>query len=263
MSDQRASRRHSFNERAENYHLARPAYPTRVYELLADVCGLTNGTRVVEIGAGTGLATRELVARGATVVAVEPGAELAAYLDQDAGGALRVEHNDFETADLADGGFDLAVAATSFHWVRPEVALPKLARILRPGGWLAVWWHVFGDPEHVTPFRVALGELYERRLPHEYRAPTSIPETMDIESRTAELTAGGWFEMVRVEHIRWEHRLTSDGARRLFGSFPNINEMPADEREAFLDAISTLVDESGGSVADPYVTAAYLARRSW
>jgi SAM-dependent methyltransferase len=51
-------------------------------------------------------------------------------------------------------GFDLAVAATSLHWVRLDVALSKLAQALRPGGWLAAWWTVFGDPERVTDFLV-------------------------------------------------------------------------------------------------------------
>jgi hypothetical protein len=155
----------------------------------------------------------------------------------------------------------LAVAATSLHWVRLEVALPKLAQALRPGGWLAAWWTVFGDPERVTDFRLALSGLYERRLPHEYRDPASIPEPLRVESWSAELSAGGRFEVVRVELVRWEHQLTSDGARRLFGSFPNIDEMGVGERDAFLDAIVSLVDGYGGCVADSYVTALYLARR--
>jgi SAM-dependent methyltransferase len=173
---------------------------------------------------------------------------------------LQVVHSDLEAADLGEGGFDLAVAATSLHWVRLDVALPKLAHALRPGGWLAAWWTVFGDPERVTDFRRALSGLYERLLPHEYRDPASIPEPLRVESWSAELSAGGWFEVVRVELIRWEHQLTSEGARRLFGSFPNINEMGVGERDAFLDAIVRLADGYGGCVADPYVTVVYLAR---
>lgn len=67
------SRRMSFNARADEYRLARPPYPERLYEILAKRCGLGAGTRVLEIGPGTGQATRELLARGASVVAVEPG----------------------------------------------------------------------------------------------------------------------------------------------------------------------------------------------
>ncbi|GAA1831084.1 class I SAM-dependent methyltransferase [Luedemannella flava] len=231
-----------------------------MFELLAER-GLTAGARVLEIGSGTGQATGELLARGADVVAVEPGPGMAELLTARLGGdRLRVVCADFEDAQLPDAPFDLATSATAFHWVRPDVALPKLARALRPGGWLAVWWTVFGDPENPTPFRWDLPALYDRYLPHERRDPTFVPGPLRVDSWTDELRQGGWFGPVEVELIRWEHRLTAAGARRLFGSFPNVNGLPAARREAFLDELGALVDERGGEVADPYVTAVYLTR---
>jgi SAM-dependent methyltransferase len=259
---QTTARRRSFDRHADTYRGARPAYPAAVYDLLATTCGLASGCRVLEIGAGTGQATRDLLARGASVVALEPGAALAAHLVTDLPGpALYVVHSDLEAVELPDACVDLAVAATSFHWLRPEVALPLLARVLRPHGWLAVWWTVFGDPERRTTFRQALDRVYARRLPHERRGPTTVPGPLRTGSWTAELERGGWFEVVRVELLRWEHQLTPDAARALFGSFPNVNELAAAERADFLDAVAGLVDRSGGVVADPYVTAVYLARR--
>lgn len=63
-----------------------------------------------------------------------------------------------------------------------------------------------------------------------------------------------------MEQIRWEHTLTPDGARRLFGSFPNVNELDSRPRAEYLDAIADLVRGTGGVVADPYVTVLYLSR---
>jgi hypothetical protein len=77
MTDQIEWRRVSFDGRTDEYRLARPAYPVRVYQVLTDRCGLGPGARLLEIGPGTGQATRELLARGADVLAVEPGARLA------------------------------------------------------------------------------------------------------------------------------------------------------------------------------------------
>jgi SAM-dependent methyltransferase len=262
VTDQRR-RGASFNERADEYRLARPPYPARVYHVVAQRCGLRPDARVVEIGPGTGQATGELLARGAHVVAVEPGPALAAHLSTTLPvPALTVVHDKFETADLPSAAFDLATSATAFHWVRPDVALPKLARILRPGGWLAVWWTVFGDPERPTPFRTALDELYAYYLPDETRGIGHVPGPLKTASWSAELSQGGWFGPVEVELIRWEHQLTGAGARRLFGSFPNVNELPAPERTALLDAIADIIDSRfDGAVADTYVTALYLARR--
>jgi len=252
-------RRLSFNARADEYRLARPPYPERVYDLLAQRCGLGPGTRIVEIGAGTGQATGELLARGADVVAVEPGAALAAHLRADLPGA-RVVTADFETADLPEAAFDLAVSATAFHWVRTEVALPKLARVLRPGGWLAVWWTVFTDHGRSSEFRRGLDALYRRFLPHE---PLDRPPgPLGVESWSAELAHGGFFGPVEVELIAWQNQLTRESAQRLFGSFPNVNELAAPDRLALLDAIGSLVDSLGGTVLDPHITAVYLAPRA-
>lgn len=261
MREQDTRRRRSFNDRADDYRLARPAYPVEVYDVLALRCGLGPGCRVLEVGAGTGQATAALVARGAQVTAVEPGAELARHLVADLGGErLRVVGGDIEAAALPARAFDLVVSATAFHWVRPDVALPKLARCLRPGGWLAVWWTVFGDPQRRTEFRARLDRLYQRYLPAERRGPSFLPGPLLTDSWTATLEQGGWFGPTQVRVVRWVHRLTGTGARRLFGSFPNVNELPDRQRDEFLAAVAALVDdEGGGAVDDPYATVLYTA----
>lgn len=251
-------RRWSFDRRAGAYATARPPYPDRVYQILTGHCGLGPGARVLEIGAGTGQATAELLAGGAEVVAVEPGNRLAAVLrDRHASDRLSVVVADFEAADLPAGRFDLAVSATAFHWVDPEVALPKLATLLVPGGWLVVWWTVFGDPDRPTRFRARLDALYDRHLPQERRTGSTRFGPLRTDSWRAALERGGWFGPVEVELIRWTHRLTGAGARNLWGSFPNVNELGPTRREAFLRELTGIVNELGGVVDDPFVTAVY------
>lgn len=249
----------SFESRADEYRSARPPYPRELYEILERRCGLGPGTRVLEIGPGTGQATAELLARGAAVVAVEPGVRLAAHLVADlACDALQVVNEPIETAPLPEAAFDIIASATAFHWVRPDVALPRLARALLPGGWLAVWWTAFGDPTRPTPFRSGVLRLYERNFPREPREQPRGP--LNIESWRDELSQGGWFTRPDVEQIRWDHPLTPEAARRLFGSFPNVNELDPVRRAEHLDAIAGLVEDAGGMVLDPYVTVLYLAR---
>jgi SAM-dependent methyltransferase len=260
MSDPATTaRRHFFNRSPHAYRDARPPYPARVYEILTAECGLGAGSRVLELGPGTGQATSELLARGADVVAVEPGAGLAAVLTERCGGErLRVVVADIEHADLPPGAYDLAVSATAFHWVDPGRALPKVASLLAPGGYLAVWWTVFGDPERPTDFRRALDDIYARHLPDERRDHT--PGPLRVESWSDELRRGGWFGEVSVDLIRWTQQLTVASARSLWSSFPNVGELPAPRREAFLDDLAATVGEHGGLVADPRVTAVYRAR---
>ena len=111
---------------------------------------------MLEIGPGTGRVTRRLVAAGAHVVAVEPEAALTRHVAETLDpAAATVIHRTFEDAPLADGTFDLVVAAMAFHWVDQERGLPRLHRLLRPGGWAALWWTLFGDPSRPDPFRDA------------------------------------------------------------------------------------------------------------
>src|SRR5262249_38175362 len=136
---------------AAAYDAARPEYPERVYELLRERCGLRPGARTLEVGAGTGLATRRLVAAGADVLAVEPDASMAALLPA----AAQVQAAAFEDVELDPASFDLAVSATAFHWVDEPVGLRRVARALRPGGWFAQWWNMFGDPDQLDAFHLA------------------------------------------------------------------------------------------------------------
>jgi SAM-dependent methyltransferase len=258
---QQATRRRSFDRDPGWYDRARPPYPPEVFELLARGFGLGPGCRVLEIRPGSGQATAELLARGAEVVAVEPGQGLAEVLaERLPDERLRIVPADFEDAAVPPGRYDLVVSATAFHWLDLTTALPKIARLLSGRGGLAVWWTVFGDPERRTPFRSAVDQLYARWLPEERRGPGHVPGPLRVDSWSAELRRGGLFGPVTVDLIRWTHRLTATGARLLWGSFPNVNELPVSARRQFLDGVAELVGQHGGTVDDPYVTSVYRTR---
>src|SRR5262245_14509817 len=132
-------RRLTFDEDAENYRSARPAYPERVYEILAARFDLRLGTRVLEVGPGSGQATRVLLDHGAEVTAVELGERFAAQLRTElAGRPLRVVVGDFATVDVEPDAYDLGVCATAFHWLDAATAVRRFARSIRPGGGLAI-----------------------------------------------------------------------------------------------------------------------------
>ena len=256
-------RRMSFNAAASTYHRGRPPYPDAVFDLLARRCGLRPGVRVLDIGAGTGLATGRLLAAGAHVLAVEPGANLAAILTAThACDRLDVTIADFETADLP-GGFDLAVAAMSLHWLDPVTAIEKVAGLVRPGGWLAAWWTEFGDTNRPTPFRDQLDDVYHDLLPSEPGYRSSRSHVLDTDRWRQRLTTGGWFDNLTVDVIEWHQTLTADTARDLWSTFPNIAELTPPDREQFLTRLAAIIDnEPGGTVDDPRLTVAYTAART-
>jgi SAM-dependent methyltransferase len=277
----RAGRRMSFNADAVAYRRGRPPYPDAVFSLLADRCGLRPGVRVLEIGAGSGLATGPLLAAGAHVVAVEPGERLAALLAADHGcDRLEIAITDFETAVFEPavfktaaletavfetaglpGGFDLAVAATALHWLDPAASTEKIARLVRPGGWLAAWWNEFGDVRRPTVFRDRLDAVYHDLLPAEPGYRDSRSHVLGTDRWRTQLTAGGYFGDVSVEIIEWQQTLTAQTARDLWATFPNVAELAPPDREQFLGRLGSIIDDLGGQVDDPRLTVVYTARR--
>jgi trans-aconitate methyltransferase len=235
-----------FERMAAAYAGARPPYPRGLYDLLEDQQVIGPGKRVLEIGAGSGLATRELVRSGSDVVAIEPGPQLARLLEDDVPEAS-VRCARLEDVELTDSSFDSVVAATSMHWVDLSVALPKLHAALRPGGWLAVWRHRFGDNVD-TEFRRRVEQVVAERVRQNVgeRRADDRP-TMD------ELTAGAWFEAVRTEHWRWSIDLSTNRVRRLFRTF-------SDWSESEVEAVANAADDLGGVVTEHYRSLLHLLR---
>lgn len=170
---------------------------------------------------------------------------------------MTVVQADLEHAQFAEHAFDLAVAATSWHWVDGAVAVPKVVAALRPGGALALWWTVFGDPDQPhTEFRSVLQPLYERFLPHDHD-DGQPPLPMRTDHWSQHLSAEGWFEPPAIEVLRWMQPLTPASAQALWATFPNIAELPHHDRGSFLTGVADAVTAAGGVVEDPRLTIVY------
>ena len=137
------ARADSFGAAARLYDARRPGYPN---QLIADL--LSRGAqRVLDVGAGTGIASRQLLDNGADVLAVEPDPRMAEIAKEK---GISVEMGTFENWDPANRNFDLVVFGQSFHWVNPSVALPKIHALLSTDGQLALMWNRLRptDPTH-------------------------------------------------------------------------------------------------------------------
>ena len=237
-----------FNERAEDYDSARPSYPAELWTTLREQGLLEPGLRALDLGAGTGQATGPLVAAGLSVTAVEPGPRLAERLRARYPGASVVADR-AEDLGMPDASFDLVVAATAVHWFDLDVVLPKISRLLAPGGRFTVWRNVFGDPTVTTPFRQRVGDIVRRRDPRQRRSPD--PE--DLDATVERLTRGGMFELVQTSTYRWSVDLSAEHVRRLFGTFSDWSESEAAQAGA-------AVEELGGSVVEHYQSWLILLR---
>lgn len=265
---ERRAGRGLFGADAAGYDRARPDYPERVYEILAERGALRPGARVLEVGPGTGIATRRLAKLGAaSIVAIEPDERFADHLravrcPDGFGVVVRVEG--FEEARLEERHFDLAVAATSFHWIDQGPGLRKVARSLRPGGCWAMWWTVYGDPSRPDPFHRATASLIEGLLlgPSHSRHSRAggLPFALDVDARIRDLEAVPGFERVEHEAVRWSVELSPAEVRGLYGTFSTVTALEASEQVRILDAIERVaLEEFAGRVERHFVTPIYTA----
>jgi SAM-dependent methyltransferase len=255
-----------FGNDPTGYAEGRPEYPARVYEVLRTTCQLGPATNAFDVGAGTGQATFHLLEHGYQVTAIEPDTRLAAVLrekvTEDGLKRLSVCATSFETAELLDASFDLGVAATSFHWLDAPPTLRKIMSLLRPGGWWAMWWTVFGDPKQPDEFRHRTEIFFEdlERSPSHGNRP-NVPFALDTETRMRELREAG-FESISYESIQWTARMTTKQVLALTATFSPVACLPETQRERFMNELGRVVDEEfGGIVARNFVTPIYTALR--
>ena len=256
--------RQAFGEDPANYDASRPDYPDWVFETLQARCGLGPGCATFEVGAGTGKATRALLAAGADpLVAIEPDARLAAFLrSSTASPALQVAIAPFETAQLPHADFDLGLAATSFHWIDALAGLNKAAALLRPGGWWTMVWNVFGDNERPDPFHDATDALLRDGPKSPSQGARDTANALQVGDWMSAFGRCGAFVDITHRIEPWELVLDPDQVEALYSTYSNIVAYPPDERRQVLAELRRIAeDEFGGRVVRNTITILYTARR--
>jgi ubiquinone/menaquinone biosynthesis C-methylase UbiE len=159
MADDRF--RLSFERVAADYERARPAYVEEAVDWALGRLGLAPGGRVLDLAAGTGKLTRQLLARGLDVVAVEPGDEMRAVLEHELPGVEALAGR-AEAIPLGDASVDGIAVGQAFHWFETESALAEMHRVLRPGGGFALLWNQLNQDD---PLLGAVDDLLRPRDP--------------------------------------------------------------------------------------------------
>jgi SAM-dependent methyltransferase len=229
-----------FARSAEAYERARPDYPPVALEPLQ----LSPDMVIVDLAAGTGKLTRLLAGSGATVIAVEPVAEMRAALPT----SVQVLEGTAERIPLDTVSADLVTVAQAFHWFDGNAALAEIHRVLRPGGRLALVWNrrVTEDPVN-RAIEAILG-------PHRAEVPT---HRWDNWRATFERTT--LFGPLEEHVFPSEQHLDADGMADRIGSISFIASLPDDERARVLEEACALA--AGGPVTVPYRTEVQIAER--
>lgn len=241
MSDQRnaSAQDHalSFGAVAEVYDRARPSYPAEAVDWLV---GTRNAT-VLELGAGTGKLTELLVAGGHRVIATDPLPEMLTLLKARVPGVHTVAAT-AEAVPLPSRCIDVIVCAQSFHWFDHDLALAEMARVLRPGGYLALVWNTRDEG---IPWVKKLGSII------------GGADRGDLTPLTDPATRSEFFGPVESRDFRFWQHLRRDELADLVRSRSYISVLPEHEQEDVLAKVGALYDDYGrgpDGMRLPYLT---------
>jgi SAM-dependent methyltransferase len=249
----------SFGVGAERYDRTRPSYPDA---LVARIVAASPGPDVLDVGCGTGIAARQFQAAGCRVLGIEPDPRMADFATRS---GLEVEVATFEAWDPAGRTFDAVVAGTAWHWVDPVAGAAKAAQILRPGGRLAPFHHVFQPPPDVTE---ALTEVYRRVVPdspfdlrtQETRSAMDLYQPLFAKIADGIRAVGGFSEPEQWR-FDWERTYTRDQWLDQLPTSGALTQLPPDKLAEVLDGVGAAIDALGGSITVPYTTVAVTAVR--
>ena len=247
----------SFGADAERYDRARPEYPR---ELVDRIVAESPGADFLDVGCGTGIEARQFRAAGRRVLGIDPDARMATFARR---GGIDVEVAKFEDWSPAGRTFDAVVAGQAWHWVDPVVGPAKAAAVLRPGGLLAVFAHVFQPPAEVAD---ALAAACRRVLPGapfagESRPAAELYDVMFTGFADAIREAGAFGDPDRLR-FTWERTYARAEWLDFLPTTGGLTRLPPDALAEVLAEVGAAIDGLGGSFVLPYTTLAVVARKA-
>jgi SAM-dependent methyltransferase len=258
--DARESCRYTFDQIATLYERARPNYPEQLFDDLFVLGDLGPGARVVEIGCGTGQASRPLARRGCRLACVELGESLADIARHNLAEFPQVDVTtaSFETWQPPGVEFDMVFAASAWHWLAPSTRYGKAASLLKPGGLLALVTGGHAFPKDFDPFFTviqscydAIGEGYGKRPPP---APEEIPDERQA------IEGSGLFEHVLVRRYLWAVDYSADSYIDLLNTYSDHIAMSKSKRDRLYGGIrQRFRARQGGKVRKHYQSILHIA----
>ena len=230
------------------YDAARPSYPAAAVARVVSDLELDRSSRIVDLGAGTGIFTRLIADHVGEVVAVEPSASMRASLAEASPGVTVLEGRD-DAIPLEDGWADAVVVAQAFHWFDAPRALAEIARVLRPGGGLGLVWNE-RDESWVWVRRLTRAMRWDENRPFDGRADW------------AGIVSRGPFRRVTRHDLPWLESVSPADLQRRVATTSYVTLLGEAERVALLADVAEVLADQPDPLALPYRSIVVTARRA-
>ncbi|MCL2445296.1 MAG: class I SAM-dependent methyltransferase [Oscillospiraceae bacterium] len=247
----------TFNEVPAEYDRLRPRYTAELFADVIRFSALDATKHALEIGIGTGQATLPFLQTGCAITAVEIGDRLAQFSREKFAAFSRfsVINQDFELAELEGNSYDLVYSASAFHWIAPEVGLPKVLRLLKPGGvfaWISVQPTYAQQHMHTEIQKIyeTYGDYGFGTIPFD-----RLPEAHAKQQERRSALAKYGFVGIEDNLYRGTRTLSASDYATLQSTANDHRAMPLAERTALLQKLEDAVNRCGGefTFADKYL----------
>jgi len=254
----------SFDVFANNYHSVRPGYPAQLFEDVRRQCGIDSNLRVLEIGAGSGIATVELAKLGCHIIAIEPGAHLAAIAREQTKKFENVEVSEMTFEDFrSTDKFDTVLAFTAFHWLSKGDRFQQVLDLLNDSGNLVLVWNSFFQSD--SPAVVDINMAYREFLPDIYSKESRVVDVnegvlLKLNQREQEVVANPLFYPVLLTKYLTIYNYDDQTYPKLLNTFPKIVEIEEEKRLKFLGHIAEIVKHHG-KISVPVLTTLIVCQK--
>ena len=255
-------KQHWYSPAAAAYNQVRPTYPPALIERVIAIAQLNANSRLLEIGCGPGTATVAIAPLGCPLLCLDPNPDFCQLARQNCQTCanVQIQTTTFEDWLLIDAQFDAVIAATSFHWVKPEIGYPKVAAALKEQGYLILLWNKQLQPQYEV--YKSLAEVYQSYAPALDRYEEKLMQTQILTELGQQVIDSGYFTNLVSEQITSQVTYAVDDYLLLLSTYSPYLELASDLKAALFKGLRQKIeDEFDGSLQLSYESAFHIARR--
>lgn len=254
--------RELFDTNAENYDKFRPGYPDEVFDTIIRKSNLSEDAKILEIGCGTGQASKYFAKLGFDLTCLEMGPNLSQITKEKLSSFpnASVQNIAFEDFEMSTEPFDLIISATAFHWIPREISYSKCSDLLKRTGYLAIFRNF--HPKISAKFFDLEQQLYSEVV-SDWPNPDEDPPVEDKIALELEYFANSTlFEEIEVNRFHWSRNYRTSDYIGLIGTYSNHLKILMPQRSELFRRLSNLIDtQFDGNLTKPYITGLYMAQK--
>ncbi|MBD3880539.1 class I SAM-dependent methyltransferase [Phormidium tenue FACHB-886] len=254
-------RKRWYSPAAEAYHQVRPRYPQALIDRVVEIAQLSSDSALLEVGCGPAIATPAFAALGCQMVCLDPNPDFYHLAQQVCQPFPQVELQNcsFEEWGLEPQKFDAVLAASSFHWISPEIGYLKARAALRPAGHLILLWNKELQPRYEVYQQ--LSEVYQTWAPALSRRYEDSATQVTILNEMAQMAIeSGQFKDMTSGHLEVEATYSVDQYLLLLNTYSPYLKLEAEQKQKLFEGLRQVLEQNGDMMQLSYISAFHIAR---